>query len=424
MSSDAKTGSSTNRWFVLALLTLTLVLSYADRVLLGALAPFIQAELHLSDTQLGLLTGTAFALFFAVAGMPLGRMADSVSRNWILAASVAIWSLMTAGSGLAGGFIALLAFRIGVGAGEAGAVPPSHSLISELFPPRKRATALAIFHSGWAFGIAGGLAIGAWLGERYGWRAAFAIVGLPGLTLALALFFMVPEPRRYRSKMQMQATNLWADTKDIFARRALIHIIVTAGVGNIAFAAMTTWMSLFFIRSHDMTPAEAGGFVGGLTGLGMLPGLLAGGWLADLLARRDARLPMYLLSAAALACALFFLGTLWAPDRPLALASVCAAVFAGTITSAPLMAYVQNLAPTRLRSTCSALVMLTNAILGAGLGPLASGLLSDSLAPTFGEDSLRWSLTICLAPHLIYALLLLGTVRLLPKRFESAAVPT
>ena len=256
------------------------IFNYIDRQILSILLQPIKDDLKISDTALGFLTGFAFAVFYTFAGIPLARIADRWSRRSLIAISLATWSLMTAASGLARGFTDLALARIGVGIGEAGSAPPGHSLLSDYFPPEKRATALSIYACGVYVGVGLGFWLGGWINDAYGWRAAFFIVGLPGVLLALVVRFTVRElPRGWRER---EATSIRPYSLREVGRffRTLTtgrRLSLAAALQSFAAYSGGTWGPVFFIRVHHMTPGELGLWLSWTVALGVVSALLRAG---------------------------------------------------------------------------------------------------------------------------------------------------
>lgn len=227
----ARTGdlSTPYKIYVLALLVLVYISNYADRILLGILLPAIKAEFGLTDTELGFLHGTSFAIFYATLGVPIAIYADRGNRKLVIVAATATWSAMTALCGMAQSYWQLVAARIGVGVGEAGSNPPSHSIISDLFTLKYRGTALAIFSQGVSLGIVVGLYGGAQVAEAYGWRVAFYALGLPGLAIALLVLLTLVEPRRGASdghSFSGEPPSFVSTLRFIGSQRSLVHILI------------------------------------------------------------------------------------------------------------------------------------------------------------------------------------------------------
>ncbi|WP_372760728.1 spinster family MFS transporter, partial [Litorivivens sp.] len=271
-------------WYALCVLTVVYAFNFIDRQLLAILQEAIKGDLGLSDSQLGLLTGFAFALFYVTAGIPIARWADRSNRRNIVALSLAVWSFMTAISGLVNNYVQLLLARVGVGIGEAGGSPPSHSMISDMFPPEQRAGALGFYSTGVSIGILFGFLLGGWLNEFFGWRVAFMVVGAPGLILALVVRFTVTEPRRGMSEareMSDDSTSLRDVVALLWQRKTFRHMAFAASLYAFAGYATANWTASFMIRTHGMSTGELGSWLALIIGFGGAVGVLGGGVLAD-----------------------------------------------------------------------------------------------------------------------------------------------
>ncbi len=424
MSAPGGAPSRAYAHYVLGVLVVVYVFNFVDRQILAILLEPIKRDLGVSDTAMGFLTGPAFALFYAFAGVPIARLADASVRRSVIAAGVAVWSLMTAVSGLARSYAFLAAARIGVGVGEAAASPSAHSLISDYFPPARRATALSIYNMGANVGIMLGLWLGGWLGQSVGWRAAFMIVGLPGLAVALLVRVTVREPARGLSEGRA-APDALPPLREVaghmLAQRSFRHICMVASLFSFANYGLSVWGPTFLIRLHGMGLGEAGFWMGLVQGVGGAAGTFLGGWLSDRLGRRDPRWRIWvpgLGGAVAVPLMAFFL--LWPDVAPGLVAYAVAIVgllfFVGTCYS-----LTQSLAPLRMRAQASALILLSISLIGLGVGPLAVGVLNDLLAARLGEAAIRWSLlaTALLGGWgIVHALL---AARSLPADLEAAA---
>lgn len=387
------------RRYVLAILTSVYVSNYVDRQILSILLEPIKAEFGLSDTQLGFLSGISFAIFYATLGIPIAMWADRGNRRNIITFAATVFSLMTAVCGMAQSFVQLALARIGVGIGEAGSSPPSHSILADLYPPQERATALATFALGVNLGILIGFLAGGWVNELFGWRAAFLVVGLPGLALALLVRVTVREPPRGESEGRgLEAdgdTPPLGDAFRLFWRcRSLRHIAIGAALNSFVGYGAVTWVPAYLMRSFGMTTGEVGtalaliiGIVGGM-------GTYLGGYFADRLARRDVRWNMWLVAACIGGGTPFVFGVYLAPDATLALAAFLVPAATGALYLGPSLSMVQGLVPLRMRTVASAVLLFIINIIGLGLGPQMVGVVSDLLVPAFGTESLRYALLL------------------------------
>lgn len=379
------------RYYILALLTFAYVFNFIDRQIIAILQDPIKAEFSLSDTQLGLLNGFAFALFYVGFGLPLARWADAGNRRNLLAWAVALWSLMTALCGLAQNYVQLLLARMGVGVGEAGCSPAAHSMISDVFPAEQRATALGVYSVGVNVGILAGFIAGGWLNELYGWRVALMAVGLPGLLLAVWIRLSVPEPVRQGAVTESLAS-MSQVLQHLWSLRSARWLALGCGMTSVAGYGLANWMPSFLIRSHAMGTAELGVWLALIAGVGGGLGTFLGGLMADRLAVRDRRWPLW-LPAGVLCLALPFLVlTFVLPDK---LSALLVYIFPASVIScylAPAIAVLHGLAPNRMRAMASAMLFLVINIIGLGIGPVAIGFVSDMLVATAGAESLRYAL--------------------------------
>ena len=385
--------------YVLFILALVAFFNYLDRMALSMLMEPIKAELGFSDTQLGLLTGFAFALFYATFGIPIARLADTRSRVTILSVCMALWSAMTAACGLAQNFAHMLLARIGVGVGEAGCVPPSHSLLTDYVPAERRALALGIFQTGGGVGIMVGMIAAGWLADQYGWRATFIIIGVPGVVLALIAKLSVREPPRgnFSAAPEPQAQPFRTAIESLLRRRTYVHIVIAYSLGLFGVYGIAQWIPPFFVRVHGMTLTEVGWGVGLAGGLGGALGTFIGSVVSPRHIARERRWEVWWPAWAYLACIPVYVGAFLTDNATLAFALIFISSLVAGTSVAPGMAGVQSVAEPNQRATAVALVMFASAILGQGLGPTAIGLTSDFLTPSLGSDGLRWALLMSLA---------------------------
>jgi MFS family permease len=383
--------------FALGLLTVVYVVNFVDRQILAILLESIKVDLGLSDFQLGLLSGTAFGLFYATLGVPIARLADIFSRKGVIAICLAIWSGMTALCGTASTFSMLLLYRIGVGIGEAGGSPPSHSMISDYFAPERRATALGVFSLGVPLGILVGFLAGGWLNDTLGWRTAFMVVGLPGLFLAIVVALTLREPPRGHSE------NLLTDAKAppaltvmrfLWRSRSFRHVSLGSALYTFVGYSVVTWAPAFLIRSHGMETREIGTWLAMIFGVGGGIGTVLGGVLADRWAMVDVKGRVYVPCLAMIVSFPFAFVIYLTPNTLLALCALCTPAVLGLMYQAPAFAITQSLATPMMRATAAAILLFVINIIGLALGPAATGLLSDALEPRLGGDSLRYALLI------------------------------
>lgn len=391
------------RGWTLALLTLTYFFSFMDRQILAILLEAIKADLKLTDTQLGLLSGLVFAIFYATLGIPIARLADRTSRKRIIAISLAVWSAMTALSGFAQNFTQLMLARIGVGVGEAGAGPPSHSIIADLYPPEKRASAMAIYSLGVLLGGGLGMMIGGFVAHAYNWRVAMMVVGVPGIVLAGVVWLFMAEPRRGLSDAQraMDAPaampSLGEGVAAMWRDPVALHLVGAVTITSLVGYALTGWGPSYMQRSLGFSMLDVSKYVALPAALIGSTSALLGGAAADRAAKRHGlHAQSWVVALFKLIAFPFAVGFYFVDDPRLALASYfIAALFAGAYLG-PTFALIQHLAPIRLRAVWAALTLLVINLVGLGLGPFLVGKLSDYLRPDYGTQSLRWAM-LCVA---------------------------
>lgn len=382
------------------ILLIVYIFNFLDRQIVNILAEPIKGELGLSDTQLGLLAGPAFAVFYALLGIPIARYADKEGTNRVrlIAASLAVWSAMTAVCGLAQNFVQLLLARIGVGVGEAGCTPAAHSLITDSVPPEKRSSAIAFYGLGVPVGSLLGLIIGGVVNDLYGWRVALMMVGAPGLLLALVVLYAMREPRHSRSEQAIEAARAVVPLstkqalREIFSSRAFVYILIASSVVATLGYGKALWTISFFIRSHGLSTTEAGLSMAVALGLAGALGTWLGGKMADKYGRTDKRhlltFPAY---GMAIAAPILFLGY-YMSDWRLAVALLIVPSILNSAYYGPAYACVQGLVEPRARAVAASIMLFGQNLIGLGLGPFLFGVLSDMLQPAYGQESVRWVL--------------------------------
>jgi MFS family permease len=409
--------------YVLAVLLIVYTFNFVDRVVLGILVAPIKAELHLTDTELGLLGGTAFALFYTSLGVPVGWLADRANRVWIMTTALALWSAFTAVCGLAQGFPGLFLARMGVGVGEAGGVAPAYALLTDYFPPHARARALGFYSLGIPLGSALGLLLGGYIATRFNWRTAFLTLGLAGLLLAPWLLASIREPRRGsydRQPPRGTHPSPGEVARTLTGKAAFWLLSLGAACGSIMGYGLLFWLPSFFQRSYGMTLLQASRLLGVLLLLGGVAGLLIGGYLADRFAPRSAAAYAWipgLAFAAILPC--YALGVSL-PMGPVAFLCYLIAAALQLAWLGPIVTAIQHLVPASMRALASALFLFINNLLGLGLGSLLLGFASDRLAAQFGSASLRYAILGGTGLYVLAAVLLLLAAPRLPREFEAA----
>jgi len=386
------------RWTVLVMLTLVYTFNFIDRQILVILQEPIKADLGLSDAQLGLLTGFSFALVYVTAGIPIAWLADRANRRNIVAASLAFWSLMTALSGLVQNFGQLLAARLGVGVGEAGGSPPSHSMISDYFPPSSRGTALSFYSMGIYIGVLFGFAAGGWIAENFGWRNAFFVIGIPGILYALAVLWIVKEPQRGRFDPAGAPPQSSLSETLAGLRRRPTFWYLSVGCAFTAFISYGNgnFMPSFLMRNHGMSLAEVGAILGLISGLSGATGTFLGGFLADRLATRDIRWYIWIPIFGGLSAMIPAYYTLFGDNTTLIVAAMIPSQILSALYLGPCIATCHNLVSPGMRAMASAILFFVLNLIGLGLGPLTVGVLSDIYAEPFGENNLRYAMATAL----------------------------
>jgi MFS family permease len=395
----------TKTWYanyVLGALTLCYVLNTMDRSqILAASVQAIKKELAASDFQMGVLTGIPFAVFYSFMGIPIASWADRSSRRNVLALAVAGWSAMTALFGTAVNYTMLFAARVGTAVGEAGGSPPSHSLISDYFPKNRRGTAFSIFALGVPIGSSVGAAFGGWGNQALGWRMTFILAGVPGLVIALLLWLTVKEPPRglsdgvSRAGERAPTPAMFDVLRTLWRKRSFRHLTLAAALHSVVWYASSAFNNAFLQRSHQMSVSEAGYWIAVLSAIAGF-GTFLGGWLSDRLSVRfkDRRWYMWVPGIATLLCVPFQFLTFLAADRAVVLPSFVGLMFMAAVFFGPSFAMTQALATLRMRSVATSVLLFIQTLIGNGLGPSVTGLISDSLKASFQQDSLRYALVI------------------------------
>lgn len=396
------------RRYVLLILMGVYAFNFIDRQLLVILQESIKIELALSDTQLGLLTGFAFAMLYVTMGLPLARLADQSNRKNIVAFCLTLWSGITALTGMAANFTQLLLARIGVGIGEAGCSPQSHAIISDYYPVEKRATAISIYSLGIYAGIFIGYMGGGVINQYYGWRAAFYTMGIPGILLAVMLYFTVKEPLRGASdlvKKVSQDRSVWEVIRYLLSKKTFLFL--SLGAGFIAFAqyGIGNWLPSFLFRYHGMQSQEVGIANALLIGIGGGLGTYLGGYLGDRFGRQIPGWYLWIPMLAALLALPLSLAAFFVSQKYVVLALFFPAVLLNSIYFAPSIAITHTLVPPNMRAVASSVLLFILNLIGLGGGPLATGTLSDWLRPSMGNESLRYAMGVIVFAGLIAGVL-------------------
>jgi MFS family permease len=387
--------SKSYRRYVLFLLTIVYALNFVDRQILVILQESIKADMLLSDAQLGLLTGFAFAIFYVSVGIPIARWADVGNRKNIVAGAIAVWSGMTALSGLTQNFYQLLLARIGVGVGEAGGSPPSHSILSDYYPAKERGRAMSIYSTGVYLGILIGFIVGGWVNEHYGWRIAFFAVGLPGLLVALVVKFTLREPIRGISDgVEIKTSVTFKETiSTLWGLKSFRFFALGSGLTAFCSYGIGNFLPSFLIRSHGFETTQVGISLAITAGLGGIIGTYAGGHFADKLGLKDIRWYLWVPAIPAIFGPALIATAMFLDDSTQALTLLFISTVFGALYLGPVIAITHTLVSPSMRAMSSAVLFFVLNLIGLGCGPLVVGLISDALTPSLGSgDALRYSI--------------------------------
>jgi len=395
---DSRRPSTAYSNYVLGLLFVVYVFNFIDRQVLSILLDDIKADIGVSDTYMGFLTGFAFVLFYTFAGIPIARLADRRSRRSIIALGLFVWSGMTAASGLVRNFTELALARVGVGIGEAAGSPPAHSLLSDYFAPERRATAMSIYATGVYIGVMLAFVGGGWLSEHFGWRTVYLTIGLAGIPLALLVRCTIRElPRGFSDPAgTMQVDN--ASFAEVLA--FLLHcpsflwLAAAASVQSLSGYGFIAWGPTFLGRVHAVATVDIGLWLGPIIGVCGTLGAYVGGKLSDRFSLRDPRWAMRWPAIQSISAVPFACGFVWS-DSPF-WALVCFAPFymLGAMYVGPMLSTMQALVPNSMRATTSAILLFVVNMVGLGLGPLLVGLMNDLGTERFGSEVIRHSLLV------------------------------
>lgn len=393
------------RIYVLALLTLVFVINFVDRQVLSVLIEPIKRELHLTDTQLGLLSGLAFALFYVTFAVPIARLADRKSRRMLIAVCMVVWSSMTALAGAALNFTHLLLTRIGVAIGEAGCVAPAHSILSDYFRPESRPLALSIYSAGASIGIFLGLLGGGYFAESLGWRQALVVIGLPGIFVASIVLLTLREPARGMSLPagsvpDAASDHLWTDLGSLLKRRTLLLIALAGGLQSMVTYGVANWLPTFFMRVHGMSVSDVGASLAVINGLLAGLGAIIGGGLSSKLARADRRWLLWVPALATLLATPLYALAVLSPSVSASLVFLAPAGFLSLVYVGPALAATHGIAGVSLRATGVALTLFVSNLLGIGGGALLVGVVSDAFAASEHTASLRYGLMAVLIANI------------------------
>jgi len=371
--------------YILGVLFVVLMLNFLDRQVISILAEPIKQDLGLSDTQLGLMTGLSFALFYTTLAIPVAALADRWNRSWIIAIAIAIWSLMTVLCGLANNFIQLFLARVGVGIGEAGSGPASHSLIADIFPPERRAGALGILGTAVPIGAFIAYAGGGWIVENFDWRTAFFMAGIPGIIVALVMWITVKDPRgkpRFLDsfKRDPHKPTLAMAVKELSQKPAYWHLVAAGVLVQFVSYGLASFYGGLFVRIHGIGYGELGWKLGLMVGISGGFGAFFGGQIGNYLDRKKPALSLLVSGLVLVASAPGMIWAVYAGSANTGIILLAIPTFAATFYYGPSFSAIQTLASDQTRALAVAIYLLVAGIVGLGIGPVFVGILSDIFA--------------------------------------------
>ena len=410
------------RAVALGVLVLVYTFNFIDRQIVGILAVPIKADLGLTDAQLGLMGGLAFALFYTGLGIPVAMLADRYSRTWIMTWALVIWSGMTAVCGLASNFWQLFLARLGVGVGEAGGVAPAYSLISDLFPQEQRARALSVYSFGIPIGSALGIVFGGLIASWIDWRFAFFAVGIAGIVLAPVFRLTVKEPLRGRFDRQRERRappQLGAILRTLARKPSFWLISLGASCSSMMGYGLFFWLPSFLVRSYGLTLLDASLFYGGILLLGGVAGIWVGGWAGDRFGQASRKVYVKIPALAFLLTIPFYVLGVLSPTLVLSFFVLLVPTALGLAWLGPVISAVQHLVPPDMRATTSAVFLFVNNLIGIGIGTWAIGALSDSLQLHYGGDSLRYAILAGTGFYVLASALFFLSSRWLERDWEG-----
>lgn len=411
----------------LVLLMIIGSINYVDRQLLSLLIEPIRAELHFSDTQFGLLTGLAFAIFYATMGVPVAMLADRVNRVKLVALACATWSICTGLCGMANNFTQMALARFGVGIGEAGGTAPSLSILSDYFRPDQRPAIIGIYTVNGPIGVFIGITLGGAIAANYGWRSAFYVIAAVGVLMAPLLWLLVREPRRGGTETNpalhehQKAPGLMTTVRYFLGKPTLRYLLIASGLSSFVSYGLLNWIPAFLMRETGMTLGQLSVWFGPAAGICMGVGIWAGGAIVNIGARKSLKAYAWAPAVAALVGAPVFMLALFASDWRIALCLLIVPMICVVMYVAPALALTQNLAPLRARATATALLLLSFNLVGLGGGPLMIGIFSDIFAAMGSQHSLRWALmsTIPLSMGAVGAYLMMARTIIMDSKPSS-----
>lgn len=397
------------KYYMLVLLTMVAVFNYLDRGVLALAMEPIKQEFDLSDSQLGLMSGFAFALFYAVAGIPIARWADRGNRNHVVSLTTGIWSLMIVISGLVGSFSQLLLVRVGIAVGESGCTPPAQSLIADYFDRAERPRAMSIYWLSGPIAVIISFVLGGWLIENVGWRMTFILMGIPGVLLALLVKITLREPRLIKEKNTTCISNavplneknsLRIVLKNLWQGKSFRQLVIIFCISTFFSAGIGVWIPAFFFRAHGVGIGEIGMWLGLLNGTAGLISVFLGGYLAARFAPNRESLQLKCITFSVALSSVFYALCFFSPTHTSSFAFLFFVWGLEGLGYAPVYAMVQSLAEEKSRAVALAFILLITNLIGLGFGPLVVGFLSDVLEPELGQESLRYAMLLCCPGYL------------------------
>jgi len=410
------------RAYVMFILVVVYTFNFIDRQIVGILAVPIKADLGLTDTQLGLMGGLAFALFYTGLGIPVAILADRWKRTWIMTAALTIWSGMTAACGLATNFWQLFMARLGVGVGEAGGVAPAYSLISDYFPSHQRARALSVYSFGIPIGSALGILFGGYIASKIDWRFAFFAVGIAGILVAPIFKLTVAEPPRgqYDVKGPDAPAPTLVEIVQLLMRKPSFWLIsLGASASSMMGYGLFFWLPSFLVRSFGLELLEASVFYAGILLIGGIAGTWAGGYMADRFGAGKRGNYVIIPAIAFLLTIPLYVMAILSPNLTMTFFALLIPTGLGLAWLGPVLSAIQHVVPSTMRATASAIFLFINNLIGIGAGTVALGIISDNLEARFGDDSLRYAILAGTGFYLIAATLFLASAKRLAKDWEE-----
>jgi MFS family permease len=416
------TKSPAYRAYVMFILVVVYTFNFIDRQIVGILAVPIKADLGLTDTQLGLMGGLAFALFYTGLGIPVAILADRWKRTWIMTAALTIWSGMTAACGLATNFWQLFLARLGVGVGEAGGVAPAYSLISDYFPSHQRARALSVYSFGIPIGSALGILFGGYIASKIDWRFAFFAVGIAGILVAPIFKLTVAEPPRGQYDVKgpdAPSPTLVEIVRLLMQKPSFWLISLGASASSMMGYGLFFWLPSFLVRSFGLELIEASVFYAGILLIGGIAGTWAGGYMADRFGAGKRGNYVIIPAIAFLLTIPLYVMAILSPNLTTTFFALLIPTGLGLAWLGPVLSAIQHVVPSTMRATASAIFLFINNLIGIGAGTVALGIISDNLEARFGDDSLRYAILAGTGFYLVAAILFLVSAKRLAKDWEE-----